>query len=337
MAVCRGKVAEGLDFADDNGRAVLVTGLPYPPFKDARVELKRQFLDDQLRGKKGSMTGHKWYQLEAFRATNQAIGRVIRHSRDHGAVIFLDTRFGDHNARISLSRWLQPFFQKYTSIGVAIKGLANFFKVDSSVGLLRKSAVSEQTALIEASRGIKRPLSEQDSDSDRHQQHDQPAVNLPELYQDKPQAKQEVAQSIFSTSSASIAFSSMTRPATGNTVMAAPLLVGQKRKKIKLTSNKSLAEEDGKEESEVGTRNMAMEYVARLKRILGAEEMKQFKSSMQQYKVLKQFDVLVPVLKNVIMTHVSTDEHLVRDFKVFIKRDHLSDFELFCNVTAASL
>ena len=58
MAVCRGKVAEGLDFADDNGRAVLITGLPYPPFKDARVELKRQFLDDQLRAKTGaSMSG----------------------------------------------------------------------------------------------------------------------------------------------------------------------------------------------------------------------------------------------------------------------------------------
>ena len=26
MAVCRGKVAEGLDFADNNGRAVLITG-----------------------------------------------------------------------------------------------------------------------------------------------------------------------------------------------------------------------------------------------------------------------------------------------------------------------
>ena len=36
MAVCRGKVAEGLDFADDNGRAVLIMGLPYPPLKDAR-------------------------------------------------------------------------------------------------------------------------------------------------------------------------------------------------------------------------------------------------------------------------------------------------------------
>ena len=49
MAVCRGKVAEGLDFADENGRAVLITGLPYPPLKDPRVELKRAFLDEELR------------------------------------------------------------------------------------------------------------------------------------------------------------------------------------------------------------------------------------------------------------------------------------------------
>ena len=50
-----------------------------------RVELKRQFLDDELKksGKSGaqSMTGSRWYSLEAFRATNQAVGRVIRHSR----------------------------------------------------------------------------------------------------------------------------------------------------------------------------------------------------------------------------------------------------------------
>lgn len=45
MGVCRGKVSEGLDFIDANGRAVIVIGLPYPPFKDARVVLKRKYLD----------------------------------------------------------------------------------------------------------------------------------------------------------------------------------------------------------------------------------------------------------------------------------------------------
>lgn len=46
MAVCRGKVSEGLDFADKNGRAVIITGLPFPPFKDPRVMLKKKYLEE---------------------------------------------------------------------------------------------------------------------------------------------------------------------------------------------------------------------------------------------------------------------------------------------------
>lgn len=45
MGVCRGKVAEGLDFADNNGRAVIIVGLPYPPLKDPRIILKKRYLD----------------------------------------------------------------------------------------------------------------------------------------------------------------------------------------------------------------------------------------------------------------------------------------------------
>lgn len=45
MGVCRGKVSEGLDFIDANGRAVLVIGLPYPPYKDPRIILKKKYLD----------------------------------------------------------------------------------------------------------------------------------------------------------------------------------------------------------------------------------------------------------------------------------------------------
>lgn len=46
MAVCRGKVSEGLDFSDIYGRAVIITGLPFPPFKDPRIILKKQYLED---------------------------------------------------------------------------------------------------------------------------------------------------------------------------------------------------------------------------------------------------------------------------------------------------
>ena len=46
FAVCRGKISEGIDFADNNGRAVIITGLPFPLFIDPRVVLKRQYLDE---------------------------------------------------------------------------------------------------------------------------------------------------------------------------------------------------------------------------------------------------------------------------------------------------
>ena len=46
FAVCRGKISEGIDFANDNGRAVLITGLPFPLYTDPRVILKRQYLDE---------------------------------------------------------------------------------------------------------------------------------------------------------------------------------------------------------------------------------------------------------------------------------------------------
>ena len=36
LAVCRGKLSEGVDFADAACRAVVITGLPLPPFHDAK-------------------------------------------------------------------------------------------------------------------------------------------------------------------------------------------------------------------------------------------------------------------------------------------------------------
>ena len=43
------QVSEGLDFSDNNGRAVMITGLPYPPRMDPRVVLKMQYLDELRR------------------------------------------------------------------------------------------------------------------------------------------------------------------------------------------------------------------------------------------------------------------------------------------------
>lgn len=127
MAVCRGKVSEGLDFANCNGRAVIITGLPYPPLKDPRVVLKRQYLDE-TRSSTGSLSGQDWYTLEASRAINQAIGRVIRHGRDYGAILLCDSRLGDVGFSRQLSAWLRPHVRKYDKFGLLVRDLTTFYR-----------------------------------------------------------------------------------------------------------------------------------------------------------------------------------------------------------------
>lgn len=39
------------------------------------------------------LTGEEWYVQQASRAVNQAVGRVIRHRNDYGAIILCDERF----------------------------------------------------------------------------------------------------------------------------------------------------------------------------------------------------------------------------------------------------
>jgi hypothetical protein len=51
LAVCRGKVSEGIDFKDDKGRVVIMTGIPFSPFMDPWVVLKKKYLDDNCKNK----------------------------------------------------------------------------------------------------------------------------------------------------------------------------------------------------------------------------------------------------------------------------------------------
>lgn len=129
MAVCRGKVSEGLDFCDGNGRAVIITGLPYPPSRDPRVLEKQRYLEDnrktpQFKG----LTGQQWYRLEATRAVNQAIGRVIRHKLDYGAILLCDQRFASPDIIQQLSAWVRPRVVNFPKIGPLLRDLGMFFR-----------------------------------------------------------------------------------------------------------------------------------------------------------------------------------------------------------------
>ena len=49
MGVCRGRISEGLDFSDNAARCVIIVGIPYPQITDAKVVLKKDYLDRQCR------------------------------------------------------------------------------------------------------------------------------------------------------------------------------------------------------------------------------------------------------------------------------------------------
>lgn len=195
VGVCRGKVSEGIDFSNNKGRAVILTGIPFAPHMDPWVALKREYLDEKaarkpidtattttttaaaaapvamapdatamtmamasrmpgvvapsnpwleargaahpdikiyplgsnpagaptplanstpattamatpslpasvtpampmpVTGPTVKLTGQMWYQQSASRAVNQALGRVIRHKFDWGAIFLLDERY----------------------------------------------------------------------------------------------------------------------------------------------------------------------------------------------------------------------------------------------------
>uniref|UniRef100_A0A672ZAE4 Regulator of telomere elongation helicase 1 n=1 Tax=Sphaeramia orbicularis TaxID=375764 RepID=A0A672ZAE4_9TELE len=132
FAVCRGKASEGLDFSDSFGRGVVITGLPFPPKMDPRVILKMEFLDEMSRKKAPGLrylSGQQWYRLQAFRAVNQAIGRVIRHKDDYGAVLLCDQRFKNADARAQLPSWIRPHVRLYDNFGNVVRDVSQFFRV----------------------------------------------------------------------------------------------------------------------------------------------------------------------------------------------------------------
>ncbi len=106
-------------------------GIPYSNFKNTQVQLKRKYNDEQsLAGMRAlprvsggtastctasnsssaaatastcitgastvpsvPMNGSRWYEVDAFRAINQALGRCIRHRLDWGLLLLVDHRF----------------------------------------------------------------------------------------------------------------------------------------------------------------------------------------------------------------------------------------------------
>ena len=119
LAVFRGKMSEGIDFNDDNARAVICIGMPLPSWMDRSVKAKLAYNEEQrkIRKKTSLLPGRDFYNQQAYRAIAQALGRCIRHGADYGTVILMDSRHchdgspvaagGVCRAHANLPKWMR--------------------------------------------------------------------------------------------------------------------------------------------------------------------------------------------------------------------------------------
>lgn len=124
LCVYRGKAAEGIDFKDESARAVVAIGIPYPSIKDPQIGLKKEYND------KGEYNGRLWYEAQAFRALNQALGRTIRHSKDWGSVFLLDSRFGEKRYQRDLPQWVVANLKTYETYENSLEKFKAFLEAN---------------------------------------------------------------------------------------------------------------------------------------------------------------------------------------------------------------
>ena len=59
-----------------------------------------------MQAKRNRPLGQQWYTGQAFKAANQAIGRLIRNTQDYGVLVLLDRRYAGETLRQMLPGWV---------------------------------------------------------------------------------------------------------------------------------------------------------------------------------------------------------------------------------------
>ena len=144
----RGSVSEGIDFSDNQARAVIAFGVPYPNFTDIDIRLKKTYNEQHSKAFVNNrlLTADEWYDAQTFRALSQAIGRCIRHKKDYGAIVLIDDKYA--NLIGKLPAWVRPSATITPNTESLIERLRDFYSrmnqqfPDSSTAKLDLDSVS---------------------------------------------------------------------------------------------------------------------------------------------------------------------------------------------------
>jgi chromosome transmission fidelity protein 1 len=133
LSVVGGKMSEGINFANEMARCVMVVGLPYPDITDPELKEKMSTMDAAAARNKLSISGQSYYQNLCMRAVNQSVGRAIRHAHDYAAIVLADGRYStDPKIASGLPIWLRRghVAKEDKSFGGVVKRLRAFFNIE---------------------------------------------------------------------------------------------------------------------------------------------------------------------------------------------------------------
>ena len=137
FSVCRGSCSEGMNFKNDAARLVIVVGIPFAYLGDPKTQLRKEYQDEFnkyyyafIKDKNiKKLSGSEWYNQNAIKCVNQALGRVIRHSNDYGCMLLIDSRYQQNNNRYLISKWIRDVCIIYNDRNneSLISNVKNFF------------------------------------------------------------------------------------------------------------------------------------------------------------------------------------------------------------------
>ncbi|KAL0235178.1 hypothetical protein GEMRC1_001760 [Eukaryota sp. GEM-RC1] len=124
FAVLNGKLSEGINLSGDLCRLCVIAGIPLPNANNAEVIAKTELLKQRFTEE---FANEFWVSL-AMRAVNQAVGRIIRNSKDFGVALLADERFADDRFCSKLSEWIRRSVVKVNDFGEGFVSILKFLK-----------------------------------------------------------------------------------------------------------------------------------------------------------------------------------------------------------------
>ncbi|XP_054269334.1 regulator of telomere elongation helicase 1 homolog [Macrosteles quadrilineatus] len=335
LAVLRGKVSEGMDFADSHCRAVIITGLPYPPFRDPRVVLKQEYMNNLRRSNDKGLSGKEWYELEATRAVNQAVGRLIRHGSDFGCLLLCDCRFESQNITNALSAWVRPHIVKSLEFGPVYGRVSKFFKAMGVNPPLKPIQSGASFDFVDSKVRAKQANKEAEQKENEDASMKKFLENVVRTTQPKASSAPSPAGLLdaLSMPSSQRTFADIKKAVYNNPDEATDSYVEPAPKKRKLKIQPLKFDSTNSEGSDAASNQQrtksTAEYLRKVKSSLKEEEFKIFKETVKNYSSNSaNYDSTVLNLRKVFSD--SSTKDLFIEFKRFIKGEDVSNFEDLC-------